>query len=90
MQVLNRRVRDDIPLTPTEYAAWRHWSGLPPLPSSSSGKRKKKKEEEADEEDMHFGFHVFGFQAHIVEYMSFSCYSGSLFRFSLLVGWFYW
>ena len=43
MQVLNRRVRDDIPLSPTEYAAWRHWSGLPPLPSSSSGRRRKKK-----------------------------------------------
>ena len=31
----------------------------------------KEEEEEADEEDMHFGFYVFGFQAHIVEeYMS--------------------
>ena len=30
-------------------------------------------EEEADEEDTHFGFYVFGFQAHIVEeYMSLS------------------
>ena len=43
MQVLNRHVRDDIPLSPTEYAAWRRWSGLPPLPSSSAGKRRKKK-----------------------------------------------
>ena len=43
MQVLNRRVRDDIPLSPTEYAAWRRWSGLPPLPSSSAGKRRKRK-----------------------------------------------
>ena len=43
MQILNRRVRDDIPLSPTEYAAWRRWSGLPPLPSSSAGKRRKKK-----------------------------------------------
>ena len=43
MQILNRRVRDDIPLSPTEYAAWRRWSGLPPLPSSSAGKRRKRK-----------------------------------------------
>ena len=27
----------------------------------------KEEEEEADEEDMHFGFYVFGFQAHIME-----------------------
>ena len=33
----------------------------------------KEEEEEADEEDMHFGFYVFGFQAHRVEeYMSLS------------------
>ena len=43
MQVLNWRVRDDIPLSPTEYAAWRRWSGLPPLSSSSAGKRRKRK-----------------------------------------------
>ena len=43
MQVLNRRVLDDIPLSPTECAAWRRWSGLPPLPSSSAGKRRKRK-----------------------------------------------
>ena len=43
MQVLNRRIRDDIPLSPTEHAAWRRWSGLPSLPSSSSGRKRKKK-----------------------------------------------
>ena len=33
----------------------------------------KEEEEEADEEDMHFGFYVFGLQADIVEeYMSLS------------------
>ena len=52
----------------------------------------KEEEEEADEEDMHFGFYVFGFQAHIEEeYMSLSAAildvsSDSLFW---LVG-FYW
>ena len=51
----------------------------------------KEEEEEADEEDMHFGFYVFSFQANIVEeYMSLSCNSGCLLRFSLLVGWFFW
>ena len=43
MQVLNRRVRDDIPLSPAEYEAWHRWSGLPPLSSSSSGRKRKKK-----------------------------------------------
>ena len=43
VQILNRRVRDDIPLSPTEYEAWRRWSGLPPLSSSSSGRNRKKK-----------------------------------------------
>ena len=62
-------------------------SGRHPL---LGGEEEKEEEEEADEEDMHFGFYVFGFQANIVEqYMSFSCYSRCLLRFSLLVGWFY-
>ena len=48
MQVLNRRVRDDIPLSPTEYEAGRRWSGLPPLQaapasSSSSGRKRRKR-----------------------------------------------
>ena len=53
----------------------------------------KEEEEEADEEDMHFGFYVFGFQAHIVEeYMSLSAaiLMSLPFLFSLLVGWFCW
>ena len=51
----------------------------------------KEEEEEADEEDMHFGFYVFGFQAHMVEeYMSLSAaiLMSLPFLFSLLVGWF--
>ena len=43
MQVMNRRVRDDLLLTEAEWAAWRQWSGLPPASSSSSGKRRKKR-----------------------------------------------
>ena len=45
----------------------------PPSSSIWNEKEKKEEEEEADEEDMHFGFYVFGFQAHTVEeYMSLS------------------
>ena len=45
MQVINLKVRDDLPLTEAEWAAWRHRSGLPPARSSSSSgeKRRKKK-----------------------------------------------
>ena len=53
----------------------------------------KEEEEEADAEDMHVGFYVFGFQAHIME--EYSSLSAAIpmslpFAFSLLVGWFYW
>ena len=47
MQVLSRRVRDDIPLSPTEYAAWRRWSGLP----SSSVVLCREEEEEVKQEE---------------------------------------
>ena len=40
MQVLNREVRDDLPLTEAEWAAWR---GLPPAHSSSSSGEKRRK-----------------------------------------------
>ena len=40
MLALNRRVRDDLPLTPAEHAAWKEWACRP---LSSAGKRKRKK-----------------------------------------------
>ena len=83
MQVLNRRVRDDIRLSPTEYEALASLVGPPSsfVVLFREEEEEKEEEEEADEEDMHFGFYVFGFQANIVEeYMSFSCFSGCLLR----------
>ena len=40
MLALKRRVRDDLPLTPAEHAAWKEWACRPP---SSAGKRRKRK-----------------------------------------------
>ena len=40
MLALNRRVRDDLPLTPAEHAAWKEWACRP---LSSAGKRRKRK-----------------------------------------------
>ena len=40
MLTLNRRVRDDLPLTSAEHAAWKEWACRPP---SSAGKRRKRK-----------------------------------------------
>ena len=41
MLALNRRVRDDLPLTPAEHAALKEWACRP---LSSAGKRRKRKE----------------------------------------------
>ena len=44
MRVVSRRVRDGLPLTEAEWAAWRQWSGLSPASSSFSiGVRRKSK-----------------------------------------------
>ena len=40
MLALNRRVRDDLPLTSAEHSAWKEWACRPP---SSAGKRRKRK-----------------------------------------------
>ena len=40
MLALNRRVRDDLPLTPSEHAAWKEWACRL---LSSAGKRRKRK-----------------------------------------------
>ena len=42
MLALNRRVRDDLPLTLAEHAAWKEWACRPP---STAGKRKEEEEE---------------------------------------------
>ena len=42
MLALNRRVRDDLPLTAAEHAAWRQWMGLASS-STAAGKRRKRK-----------------------------------------------
>ena len=62
---------------PTQPDRVRGLASLGGPPSSSVvlfwEEEEEKEEEEADEEDMDFGFYVFGFKAHIVEeYMSLS------------------
>ena len=44
MRVINRRVRDDLPLTEAKWAAWRQWSGLrvdAPFSSVRGGKGRR-------------------------------------------------
>ena len=48
MSALNRRVRDGLPPSSAEDAAWRQWRGLPPR-QEKRRKRKKRKEEKASE-----------------------------------------
>ena len=43
MELLNDKVRHDMPLTEAEWAAWRQWMGIVPSSSSSAGKRRKRK-----------------------------------------------
>ena len=43
MSALNRRVRDGLPLTSAEDAAWRQWSGLPPRQEKRRKRKKRKK-----------------------------------------------
>ena len=43
---INRRVRDDLPLTPAEHAAWKEWVCRPPRDETRS-KREEEEEEKA-------------------------------------------